>query len=322
MLMSNELLETEQAALKLLEKGSLVQAKKILEELVKKKHLAASGPLKKATKLLCRRYWMQGKEEFLKEANEPELFFAKAKFQGIEAVRAFAQSSHPDACLARALLEPTTKKGLLYLRQIPHFTDLAEGWLALIKKDLEKARLSFQKAAALQPKRAALALAIVDRYEGNFEQKNHFFFSLSKEQFPLTSQLLNCNATLTSREISHLFYHAKPEVLQFLLSKLDHSQKKEKGWFHLRLGDLQYAQLSIHAKPSSEILFHWEQAVKFYPPLKLDVLKRTFISYKNSEDYHLFYENFQQLYFFCERKNKKLASSFLEEVIFNESFHN
>lgn len=321
--MVQELIEIEQSAIKLLEQGSLIQAKKLLEELVKKNYSPANLLLKKTASLLCRRLWLKGKEEFLKEAISDECSLAKARFQGAASLQAFAQSNHKDAFLAKASCEPSVKKGLLILRQIPEFVHYAEGWLSLIKKDLEKAKLSFQKALEQQPKRARIALAIIAKYEGNFlENANTCHIpSLPKEQFPLTFELLTSQEEITVQEISHLFFHATVDVLKILLTKLQPAQKKEKGLINLRLGDLQFAALGMKQQASEDILSYWNLAVKLYPQLKLDFLKRMFLFYAKNQEKELCHQTLQEIYFFLEKKNKELANSFLEVMIFhNQDF--
>ena len=293
-------------AFRSLKQGDFVRAKILLEKLLNQGDRSVQNSYNLAKEELLRRYWRQGKvDELQTEAGDSSsLVLAIARLSGKESLQEMANSSHKDAFLAKLSLEPSLKTALLQMRQMPGWKEMAEGWLSLLKRDLVKARESFTLAIAYHSQRAEIALFIVDALEGNIS--NQELLKLPVLRFPGVSRLLE-----RKKRVSSLLCFGSFEELEKILCSLTSSQKEEKGRIYMRLGDLEY----VKKNERSKAVFYWHKAEGSYPALRLDRLKREFISFYRQDDWKdcekLFSEYFHALY----RKDKKLSGSFLKELL-------
>lgn len=303
-------------ALHSLKQGNFLQARRLLEKLLKQGNLSVKRDYDTAKEQLLRRYWRQGKVgELIRESEgSPLLSLAIARLSGREALQKIAEGSHLEANLAKFSLEPSLKTALLQMRQLSGWKDLSEGWLSLMKKDLPKARESFEAALPDHPIRGKIALSIVDALEGRMNHTG--FLKSATHRFPHFSKIMGItkedSKTLLSKELIYSqFRMGSFENLEKLFLQLTPSQKEEKGWICLRLGDLEY----VEGKKRQRAEFYWQKAENFHPILKTDRLKREFIVAHLEKDRsscnRLFLEYFHALY----RKDQKRGLAFLKEIL-------
>jgi hypothetical protein len=301
-------------AFQMLEQGNLVQAKLLFEKLLHIGEKQAEKGLQKARDELSKRYWRQGKVEEMEKIAPTRAHLAIARLQGDAALQKIATSENPEAFLALLSLEESPKTALISLRKMPEYKSLAEGWISLLKQDFIKARDSFQEALALQPKRAKLGLAIVDAAEGNLaegQKKISKFLRIALHRFPHLAKLMGkTKEGAESAAISQLFYRGNAENLEKVLSQLRSDQKTERGWIFARLGDLEYAKKS--AGSLDKAYQYWDKAAKLYPQLKLDMLKRKFLTAKYLKDKQ---EAFLDYFHALHHQSKEKIPSFLQNIL-------
>ena len=255
-----ELLLAEKA----LEKGDVITAKKIFEKLSFQGIAQAKEGLEKTLRVLLLRQWKQGKIQELSLHKEEKLSLAIARLQGHQALHALSLTEHKDAFLASLSINPSVKSALILMRQHPHFKDLSEGWISLLKKDFPRAKASFLKALTTEPKRAKLALSITEILEGNLmkgSKRLGSFLKIAPFRFPKISFFLGKNEKSSIKLSASFFYRASLEELkQFHLTMP--LSKEDKGWVHLRIGDLSYAQNP--GIQSQQALSYWHKAAAFH----------------------------------------------------------
>ena len=204
--------------------------------------------------LLLRKYWRQGKaEEFeqLAGGSVSPLFLQLpcAKLKGREALQALVGTTpNPTAKLAQCNLQSHLKTGLLELRQMENFKEVAEGWLALTKGDFDKALQLFHQAEGVAPVEAKIGEGIAFLLKGDIQKANMRLAHLrpfAATRFPVLNKVMGWDgsAETSGLLLQHYLMNASLEELEAVeRSSLPH-HKALKGWVSLRIwGSTLYSQ--------------------------------------------------------------------------------
>ena len=152
--------------------------------------------VKQAQQFILRKAWRNDDiEEFKKlSADQKECQLPLARMCGEDALKKFAKSNEDiDGTLAKFSIMESTKDALLQMRKIPSLRDIAEGWIAILKFDLDKALVSFEKAQTEQPIRSKIGMGVVYALKGNHDKRdllNSLRPFLSKK-YPFLSKLVS-----------------------------------------------------------------------------------------------------------------------------------
>lgn len=320
--MTSDLSKKELLAERYLQKGNLVQALKIFENLQKQESKIAHEGIIKCHDLLLRKHWKQQKSEsFLALVKEnPKHSLVKARLLGKNALELLAKENSEEGFFAQCLLFDTSKEAFLHMRRNPKYKKFAEGWLAFLKGDITKAIIFFIEAKKEDDLRAKIGLGLVSLLRGQFQKAQECFFEfypLFKKQFPHLLKVLHWDGLKTpevlikEHKVFQLLKKGSKQEIEEILGQIDNHQKEIKGRLFLRLGDITFAK----NKDKSCIGF-WKKAKGYYAPLETDVLKREFLYYFHTHD-DLIMNAYRDFYFNLFRKNKQLAREFLENVSFN-----
>ena len=321
-----------QKANRCLKQGQFIQAKELFQKCIQSVGVEAKRGYAQAVEALLKRYFRQGKTEALMQEakGDTRVALAIARLRGPRELELFANMNHEEAWLAKLSMQASVKEALVHMRQVEGFKELAEGWLALIKKDISRAATSFKAALSKQPLRAQLGLAILDVLEGRFvegEARLGSFMKVAMHRFQKFSLMMGRGqeggSVVSKNLVAYFFVKGGEEDLQRLLGERFIAQKEEKGWLCLRLGDLVYSEKEANQEKLKKACGYWDKALNFFPKLELDVWKRKFLAYYLNQQWDEAGRVFPLLFHGLYRKNQELASQFLEYVVFvmSKSFY-
>ncbi len=276
---------------------------------------------------LARKYWRQDKHDefaslFEKLGDENLYLLAHARLLGCEALSRLSKSDRGiPSKLAHCSIQADTKTSLLAMRQVPELKLIAEGWLALLKGDNERAASSFEEASSLQPLRGNLGRGIVSLLEGKYADAQQLFAPLrpyAHRRFPQLAKAMGWEETQKESLslLAPLLQNPKLSELIEAEKKCSPSNKELRGWIYLKIGDL-----LVHSSVKKAFL-NWDHAVKYHPALKLDVLKRRLLAAfvkKNEEIKVNGPELFLAFYKELRKKSEGDARSFVESACFDHS---
>ncbi len=258
---------------------------------------------------LARRFWKQGKTAELKKVIEDiggddQLALAHANLCGQESLRAFAQSTNSFlATLAACRAQNNPKTALLTLRQSPDWKQIAEGWIAILKGDPQKALESFGASTLSLALYAQLGKAIAFLLQGHRAKAQELLQSLKPfagQRFPHLAKAIGwMDSEKAPQGLSTQLLHAPLNQLIEEEKKTNPIQKMRKGLLWLRIGD------------QSSDASAWDLAMKWHPPLRLDVFKRRFLLSRDDPSLEADREFFQFLHALCKEKPHE-AKLFLE----------
>lgn len=277
--------------------------------------------------LLARRYWRQNNPEKLStilphlEKTQPHVELALARLKGkIELGKIACGKEGIHATLAQCVLQEDLKAALLTLRREQSYKALAEGWLALLKRDIEKAKSNFLTAQEEHPSYAKIGLGTIALVQNNLSeaaQLLHFFSTSSPLNiFPQMAKGLFLNnpagqssITLTSQLTLYL-NHTSLEELLVAIKKIKPNQKDLLGWMLLKIGDHQFQRGEY-----SKALKSWQNATFSNPLLKMDVLKRNYLTSFKSGEGEKVSSSFFDLYRALLSKSPSEAKAFVDHQI-------
>lgn len=230
---------------------------------------------------LARKLWKQNKtEEFSKiisELNSHEFMsLALARLRGNNALSAFAETKQDlDGLLATCFLQQDVKSGLLMLRKSPEMKYIAEGWIALIKDDNQRAVELFAQGKLTAPKQADVGTGVALVCKGNYLEADKYLDCLrpfAGRCFPLLSKIMGWQNSdeIQINEMSNINIHLPLDALLALEKTIPNTRKSALALVVLRIGD----HFALNGK--KEALSYWSRAESLDPKLKLDVLKRRF----------------------------------------------
>lgn len=234
-------------------------------------------------KQLLRKYWRQKKTDqmaqIMKElAVEQELALCYARLLGREAVVEIANKANGiQSKLAQCSLQEDLKSALLSLRQLPELKTIAEGWLALLKGDHERAFISFEQAEAQTPLYAKIGKGVVYLIKGDMQKACiylEFLKPFASSHFPVLFKEMGWGEDLieeNENKLSFYLFSASLEELKQAERRLSPQQTKIKGWLWLRMGDY------LVLKSPKEAILAWDKAKRLNSDLILDELKRRFL---------------------------------------------
>lgn len=266
-----------------LQQGNLVQALKCYRQLeVDQSNDFILQRIRTCLKQLLRKYWRQQKADQMAQVMkdlgvEQELAPAYARLLGKEALNEMAtETQGVPAKLAQCSMQENLKAALLSLRQLSELKSVAEGWLALLKGDPERALVSFDQIKEKFPTYAKIGKGMVYLIKGDRKQANAYLEALkpfSSHQFPLLAKEMEWGKETPNKEkmLSYYLFFASLKELQQAESQLSPQQKDTKGWMWIRIGDY------LVSKSPNEALVAWDKAKQLNSTLILDTLKRRFL---------------------------------------------
>ena len=308
------------------QQGNLVQSLKCYQQLdlaFNQSDDFIAQRIQACLKQLLRKYWRQKKvdqmAQIMKELGvEEELALCYARLLGKEAIAEIAtQMQGVQAKLAQCSLQEDIKSALLFLRQLPELKTIAEGWLALLKGDHERAFASFDQAKESSPLYAKIGKGVAYLMKGDMQQANAYLECLrpfASHHFPVLAKEMGWGEDLSEakkRQLPFYLFFAPLEELKRAENQLSPQQGDIKGWMWLRMGDF------LVLKSIKEALYAWDKAKRLNPKLALDELKRRFLlsyqtdcSIKPAEAFQAFYRKLVEL-------TPQDAKEFVEHLIFD-----
>lgn len=238
---------------------------------------------------LLRRFARQGKEEQFITARQAygwqeHFCLTLARMQGHAALKALATLNQGlDSELASCSLEKDLKTALMRLRRIPLYKEMAEGWICLLKGDLDLARHAFETAAHKVPCAARVGSILLALVKGDCSTAEQALQPIHTHACPQLAQAIRHATSSFDKEFRSLFYSTSSQIESALQSStLKRMPKCMQGWLHLRAGDLLWSEHQTHDDTLwTRISTHWTRAEELHPALAIDVAKRRlFLAYK------------------------------------------
>ncbi|MBM3198065.1 MAG: hypothetical protein FJZ58_02265 [Chlamydiae bacterium] len=305
-----------------LERCDFSRAKALFFQLMQQGDPKAHLGYKRASDQLARRYWRQGKTaEMIQEIENPSMItLAVARMQGVQALASFP-SQHPDHLLARCFLEPSLRSALLMMRQDTSYREIAEGWLALLKKDFQRAREAFVRAQEKQPRRAKLGLLLLDYCQGIKVQDRKDlspFFKIALSRFPNFSQMIGRQkaengVTCPTSYAESSFYRGSYKELEVVEKKLSKEENSLRAKLFLRMGDLEYAE-----GRESSAKKHWDKASRLSCDIELDLCKRRWLSADSPAEDQTSFTRYVEI---LHQQDPKLVARFFLDLLLYHPVH-
>ena len=270
-------------------------------------------------RMLLRKYWKQGRyEDFAKTMSgmkeDSWLALVHARLKGGEQLTRLADEVEEGTIKSLALSSITEdlKRALLVLRRQPEWQFLAEGWVALLKGDLQQAEELFEKASVNAPTQAKAGRELIGLIDGGIAAIGPLLSSLKPyaSRFPQLTKAMGWDGS--SKDLAHkieaILYQTPLELLQ----NITQSQlpRPIQGWIELRIGDY------LATNATDQAIFHWDKAFKLNSELKIDVLKRRFLSALRKDSPHEPKAAFFEFYHALKKASPDQARSFVEHLIF------
>ncbi len=271
---------------------------------------------------LARKYWRQDKpqefDQIIKQLGpQKHLELAYARLKGKDALEKLTTSTDITSKLAWCYLQADTdlKTALLTLRQEPNLKLMAEGWLALLKGDHERAMQSFQNAEAANPLSAKIGQGVVCLVQKNYKLAQNLLeplHSFASRRFPHLAKVMGWDGIGNhSFCLSYYLTQATLEEIIEAEKKCPPQQKELKGWLWLKIGD------HLSQKSIPEAIAAWKKAYDFHPCLKLDYYKRRYLSGYMKDSTIDLREAWMEFYCELSARNPNQARSFIEYLVFD-----
>lgn len=273
-------------------------------------------------KKLARKYWRQEKLAEFKTTihalgNNESLKLAYSRLSGTKALEELASAdSGIESTLAACALQPDVKAGLQLMRKNPTLKTLAEGWLYLLKGDLELAKKTFQESSIQHPTQAKVGIGLVHLAENRKKMAENDLAQLrpfAQRRFPRLKEAMTWGEEKCAYNLElPLSYYLFEATLPELLKEQKQCPTKNgplQGYLWLTIGD-RLSQTSYQKATTA-----WDKALTYYPQLKEDVLKRYYALNESSEKN----KHFLRLYRHYLKVNSAEARLLVEHLVFNSS---
>ncbi|MFT5318766.1 MAG: hypothetical protein ACI8RA_002034 [Chlamydiales bacterium] len=306
--------------------GNVLEAKKNFTILLEMGAKGALEGIQKCSQVLLRKAWRKDDlNMFLNSTESPENFALEiARMKGKEALAELSLSCNSlNGQLAGLSAILPVKEALMKMRRVPSLKEISEGWIALLKMDLDKAQKSFQNAHAKgQEVRADLGLGLIYCIRGQQEKTEELLKPLrpfAVKKYPIISETLGWSV-LDKCETEEAIFERKKGQLAFLLRKGSKEELQKslsfqmpstlKAFVLLRLGDLEYASRSY-----TKAITNWKKAKQSSDLVKLDVMKRFLFAETDELSSDKRKVALSEIYTGLLEKDADDAKSFLEHIV-------
>jgi hypothetical protein len=272
---------------------------------------------------LARKLWRQGRgddlQKLMQEAGMKRLALAAARLQGPQHLADLAAANEGMfSRLAACSLEKEIKAALLSMRQCEDLKPVAEGWIALLKGDTGRSKAAFQIAEKNAPVQARVGQAIICLTQNDRVGADILLQALRpySKQFPQLSKILFWDDPIREerKKLSHYLFHASFKELEQVEETIPSSMKTLKAWIYLRMGDL------ICSQQEEQALALWHRALDLLSTLRIDVLKRCYLSSLSPSSCLDRNESFFNFYRELRKKSSDDAKNFIEHLVFERSY--
>ena len=308
-----------------LKSGNAVMAMPLIKKMLESGVTGLSSQYRSCRELILRRAWRKKfVGEFIEYAeNDPKYTLTIARMQGKDALKKLANETDESALLSQCILSVDVKEAFRLLRRHSSLQGIAEGWLALLKFDSQRANARFSELESMQPHRAKIGKAIACLMRGDYPQAEELLQPIRKyaiHLFPTLTEIMGwkhdqpSNKDTVEKHIHKILIHGKLNEVKRVLDKLKNDKHHLKPWLQLRLGDLYAAEGNLRVAEK-----FWLKVERKQPELCIDVYKRLMHSYCN-QDVKQMIVAFSKLYDLLQKKDTALAREFLETLAFNDDF--
>lgn len=273
-----------------------------------------------------RKFWRQGRaDEFKRTAQQlgaqEALELVLARIQGHQALSSLAQTLQgPAAKQAYCALQADVdvKAALLALRQLPDLKELAEGWMALLKGDIERAKASFSIAKDKAPVQADIGHGVALLAQGDLSAAASSLARLrpfAARCFPAIAAAMGWGDRdeEARRKLSSCLFTATLEELRLTERTMLPTQTALRGWIWLRIGDYLWQNKATKDQACNA----WRKAEGFNRDLFIDAARRLFLASLNGDSDENPNNLFRDLYGAIAKKSLTEASDFLEYLVYH-----